>query len=82
MRKRADYYVYGDGRQFEDLNLRETFDRIRKDKGWIIDPQQDTVSGPGSTLVQAANIIKELPALLDKFRINTILDIPCGVLTG
>ena len=78
MGKRADYYVYGDGRRFADLNLREAFERIRKDKGWVVDPQQDTVSGSGSTLTQTREIIKSLPPMLDTFRINTVLDIPCG----
>ncbi len=78
MHKRADYYIYGDGRQFKNQNLREAFSRINQDKGWIIDPNQDTVSGPGSTLGQTREIIKQLPVILDSFRIDWILDIPCG----
>ncbi len=78
MRKRADYYIYGDGRQFENLDLREAFDRIRKNKGWMVDPQQETVSGPGSTLKQTSKIIQELPEVMDTFRIKSVLDVPCG----
>lgn len=38
----------------------------------------NTVSGVGSNLQQTAKIRKKLPALLDRFKINSILDVPCG----
>jgi SAM-dependent methyltransferase len=38
----------------------------------------ETVSGHGSTLHQTAILLKALPDLFEKYRINSILDIPCG----
>lgn len=38
----------------------------------------ESKSGPGSTLFQTKNIIEELPLLLKKYEIKSILDIPCG----
>lgn len=35
-------------------------------------------SGPGSSLRETENLRKELPTMLSKFEINSILDIPCG----
>jgi len=39
---------------------------------------KESRSGPGSDAVQTNIIIKELPTLLNKLNISTILDIPCG----
>lgn len=38
----------------------------------------ESVSGPGSTLVYTEHIRKEIPKLLDRFRVATFLDAPCG----
>lgn len=37
-----------------------------------------SLSGTGSNLEQTTNIIKELPSILKKYKIKSILDIPCG----
>ncbi|MBR9999074.1 MAG: class I SAM-dependent methyltransferase [Cyclobacteriaceae bacterium] len=78
MKKRADYYAYGDGARFTGLSLNETFTWINHRKHWHYDPRQDSVSGPGSTRKQTSEIIKKIPEVLDSFQIGTILDIPCG----
>ncbi len=39
---------------------------------------QETVSGAGSTLEYTANIRKELPPLLERLQVTTMLDAPCG----
>jgi hypothetical protein len=78
MSKRADYYAYGDGRQFANLNLREAFDRIRRHRQWVVDPAHDPVSGTGSTLEQTSRIIIELPVVMDTYQIKYVVDIPCG----
>ena len=38
----------------------------------------ESISGPGSELKYASNIIKLLPALLSKYNIKSINDAPCG----
>jgi len=78
MRNRSEYYGYGDGRRFQGLNLRETFYQINKNQHWIIDPQHNSISGPGSTEEQTKEIVKQLPKILDTYQIKKVLDIPCG----
>jgi SAM-dependent methyltransferase len=39
---------------------------------------QESVSGGGSELNTTENIRKELPILFEKFKIESVLDIPCG----
>ena len=78
MKKRGDYYIYGDGRQFKNLSLRKAFEKIKKGNQWIVHPEQDSISGPGSTLKQTREIVAELPGILDSFQIGGFLDIPCG----
>ncbi len=39
---------------------------------------RDSVSGTGSDLEQTAHLLRQLPTLLRDFRIQTLLDIPCG----
>ena len=38
----------------------------------------ESASGVGSTLIQTQNIRKELPIIVEKFNIQSILDAPCG----
>lgn len=39
---------------------------------------EESASGPGSTVEYTENIRKEIPALIDKLEVKTILDVPCG----
>jgi len=39
---------------------------------------EESVSGPGSDTQQTATLVRELPLLLDRYQIRSILDIPCG----
>lgn len=78
MKKRSEYYSYWDGRRFQGLNLRETFDQINKNEHWVIDPKHNSISGPGSTVEQTREIVKQLPEILDTYQIKKVLDIPCG----
>lgn len=48
------------------------FVNIYHNNGWT------SVSGRGSTLDETENIRRHVPALIAKFEIKTILDIPCG----
>lgn len=60
------------------LNTRsreKVFERIARDNGW---DGTESVSGPGSTLEATAMLRDALPTLLEKYKIRSILDIPCG----
>lgn len=56
-------------------NLEETFTEIYEKNLWN---STESVSGMGSELHYAKSISKELPVLLQKYGIESILDIPCG----
>lgn len=58
-----------------DSSLKDIFDSTAQSNAWG-DP--DSVSGPGSNLVQTETIRKEIPALLAKYGIKRMLDAPCG----
>ncbi|QCP54412.1 class I SAM-dependent methyltransferase [Trinickia violacea] len=58
-----------------DNNSAQVFQKIYDEKGW---QSQESVSGWGSELKNAAQVIRELPGLLRRFRVNSMLDVPCG----
>ena len=39
---------------------------------------KETVSGSGSTLRSTRSIVKQIPFIIKKFNIKSILDVPCG----
>ncbi|WP_157653292.1 class I SAM-dependent methyltransferase [Burkholderia ubonensis] len=53
----------------------EVFSRIYREREW---GSQESVSGRGSELRNAAQIIRELPALLRRLGVRSMLDAPCG----
>lgn len=55
--------------------MRDTFRDIYMKNSWQGD---ESVSGKGSSLAATTKIREELPKLLNKLRIKTVLDIPCG----
>ena len=57
------------------LSTDEVFDEIYKKNKWG-DP--DSASGKGSNLLQTATLRAELPVLLKRYGIQSILDLPCG----
>lgn len=56
-------------------NREEIFTNIYKNNSWV---SNESVSGKGSELAAAANILQRLPLLLRKYGIKTIVDAPCG----
>ena len=66
--------------------MQETFSRIYEQKTWCCTVAEDgklvgqteSKSGGGSTLKQTAIIRQELPSILEKFNIRSMLDAPCG----
>lgn len=68
VRSRVDRLRYGNGSV-------EIFDRIIAENYWQ-DPE--SVSGGGSNLRQTEKLRAELPALLSRLRVRSLLDAPCG----
>lgn len=56
-------------------SIQDTFVRIYRGNYW---GNSDSRSGAGSDLTQTAEIRARLPELIEKFSINSMLDIPCG----
>jgi SAM-dependent methyltransferase len=57
------------------MSLRETFTEIYEKNLWS---SPESVSGGGSEMQNTEVIRRELPVLIQKFGITSILDIPCG----
>lgn len=56
-------------------SIQDTFQNIYKTNHWS---GKASVSGEGSDLTQTQQIQIELPALLKRLKVNTLLDLPCG----
>jgi hypothetical protein len=54
---------------------RRVFTDIFRNNRWL---DGETPSGPGSTLARTARLRRELPPLLERFAVGTLLDLPCG----
>ncbi|MED1472278.1 class I SAM-dependent methyltransferase [Bacillus salipaludis] len=57
------------------MRLKEIFTDIYKYNIW---GGSESISGPGSSLIEAKSLIEKLPLLFNLFEINSILDAPCG----
>ena len=57
-------------------DLKATFSEIYNN--WGFGGYPDSRSGPGSTLGETDNIRKEIRNLIDRFKIKTVVDLPCG----
>lgn len=62
-------------RRFFSKSIESTFSNIYLSNYW---GSIESVSGEGSKLSQTYRIRETLPIFLEKYRINTLLDIPCG----
>lgn len=51
------------------------FTSVYQNNSWN---NSESISGVGSTVLHTRKIISELPAFLEKFNVNSILDAPCG----
>lgn len=58
-----------------DLDYIDVFQRIYSENYWADD---ESVSGSGSSSYSTKNIKRDLPKIIEKFGIKSILDIPCG----
>ena len=58
-----------------DFQREERFTRIYKNNSWR---DEESVSGPGSTLKHTEHLRKELPKLISDHSIKSLFDAPCG----
>jgi hypothetical protein len=56
-------------------NQKKVFRKIYKNNLWR---GNESVSGPGSDISQVENVISGLTSIIETYKINTLLDIPCG----
>ena len=56
-------------------DLKQAFEKAAKGNYWC---DADSLSGPGSNMVQTRVIREQIPILLEKYGVKTILDAPCG----
>lgn len=56
-------------------DVQKVFSQIFENKVWSTG---ESVSGRGSSRMQARNLIQSLPPLLREFGVRTLLDLPCG----
>lgn len=72
-RKVNERYVQGWPLMFK--SQREIFENIYQTNLW---GDASSRSGPGSNLVQTAQIRQDIPRLLKQYGVKTLLDLPCG----
>lgn len=60
---------------FSKNDAEERFSQIYKTNYW---GSAESKSGPGSTVQYTENLRKHLPGLFEKFKIESVLDAPCG----
>lgn len=77
MKNRARLYNFSDGSGFRGKATSEVFNEIHDRKAWNIETFE-SASGEGSSLVQTAVLIEELPPVLKKLGVKSLLDLPCG----
>lgn len=59
-------------------SLEDRFTALYKGRYWGGDEQNESLSGPGSTLEYTQVLRSELPKLFDQFTIRSVFDAPCG----
>jgi len=62
-------------RKFTKMDLESRFTWIYENNHWNDD---ESLSGPASTIKYTENLRKEFPLLITDFKINSMLDAPCG----
>ncbi|MFK0251624.1 class I SAM-dependent methyltransferase [Amycolatopsis azurea] len=60
--------------ELESLGTQDRFTYIYRSRLW----ESSSVSGPGSESIQTRELREQLPVLLERFGVRTLLDLPCG----
>jgi len=71
----ANYYIYTIKKSSKIKNSESEFKKIYETNTW---KSEESRSGEGSTINSTKTIRKELPLLIHKYRIKSMLDVPCG----
>lgn len=58
-----------------DDKTTDVFEKIYKERGWL---SHESISGWGSELRNTERVIRELPRLLARYGVRSMLDVPCG----
>ncbi len=74
---RAKLYHYATHYPHEGKPVANVFQQIHDSSAWNV-VTTESVSGEGSTLEQTATLRAELPGLLRKLGVRSLLDLPCG----
>jgi SAM-dependent methyltransferase len=75
IRKYNQYILEKNSKEFIAQPIDEVFTAIYKKNYWS---GNQSLSGRGSDFSQVSEIQKQIPLLLQKYNIKTILDLPCG----
>lgn len=59
----------------KNMSAEDVFNKIFKDNIW---GSKESISGHGSDRIQTRLIVEQLPSVLKKFNVTSLLDIPCG----
>ena len=59
----------------QNLNIEERFNFIYQNNLW---GSEESLSGPGSSLVLTKNLRSKLPKLIRSYKIKSLYDAPCG----
>ena len=71
-----EYYEALERRRFRAMGgIQSVFATIYEQNSWR---NEESTSGPGSTIEYTQNIVKEIPRIISDFRVTRILDAPCG----
>lgn len=76
MERRKHKYRYASFTESGDTGIQK-FDEIYSRGIWK-EGQQESASGPGSTLSQTAVLRKFIPIVLDELNVKSMIDLPCG----
>jgi len=72
---RSLFYEYANGDSFKGKSIEKVFTNIAKNNTW---DSSESISGIGSSLEQTTEITRQLPSIFKQFKIQSILDAPCG----
>ena len=74
IRKLPEYFNFIKHKYFRP-STKDIFRNIYLNNDWN---DMSSYSGSGSNLVQTESIVKKLPEIIEKYKIKSFLDIPCG----
>jgi SAM-dependent methyltransferase len=61
-----------------EKDLEKRFTNIYQNGVWKLDDTQESVSGPGSSIHASSSIRQELPRLIERLSVGSLLDLGCG----